>query len=281
MQRCSRMISMLLLSQGVSETHPRALTPAGARAGDVSTDGRWCFMIFKVQLSLGVPAHWALLKRRLEAVCPSAAGEHQLWRWSSLPRDFQHPFLLQVSSYDRRGFLHGARPARARPAPCPAPLPVASRALRPRSCPARRMPRRARLGRRAALPPRPPHRLHSRGSRAGALESIGTLQSDACWRWRSCLAPGRPGSVSCTCWTASLHAVCFALPCPETAAARRAADLMHTLWEADVAVFKAHITTGPGGKVMDMFWLYDNRCELPENHRCAADLRPKPGRYGS
>ncbi len=75
----------------------------------MSTDGRWCFMIFKVQLSLGVPAHWALLKQRLEAVCPSAAGEHQLWRWSSLPRDFQHPFLLQVASYDRRGFLHGAR----------------------------------------------------------------------------------------------------------------------------------------------------------------------------
>lgn len=46
------------------------------------------------------------------------------------------------------------------------------------------------------------------------------------------------------------------------------ADLMHTLWEADVAVFKAHITTGPGGKVLDMFWIYDNRCELPENHRC-------------
>ena len=48
-----------------------------------------------------------------------------------------------------------------------------------------------------------------------------------------------------------------------------AADLMHTLWEADVVVFKAHITTGPGGKVLDMFWIYDNRCELPENHRCA------------
>ena len=46
------------------------------------------------------------------------------------------------------------------------------------------------------------------------------------------------------------------------------ADLMHTLWEADVAVFKTHITTGPGGKVLDMFWIYDNRCELPENHRC-------------
>ena len=47
------------------------------------------------------------------------------------------------------------------------------------------------------------------------------------------------------------------------------ADLMNTLWEADVVVFKAHITTGPGGKVLDMFWIYDNRCELPENHRCA------------
>lgn len=52
------------------------------------------------------------------------------------------------------------------------------------------------------------------------------------------------------------------------------ADLMHTLWEADVAVFKAHITTGPGGKVLDMFWIYDNRSELPENHRC---LRLGPG----
>lgn len=51
------------------------------------------------------------------------------------------------------------------------------------------------------------------------------------------------------------------------------ADLMNTLWEADVVVFKAHITTGPGGKVLDMFWIYDNRCELPENHRCGAVLR--------
>lgn len=45
---------------------------------------------------------------------------------------------------------------------------------------------------------------------------------------------------------------------------------MNTLWEADVVVFKAHITTGPGGKVLDMFWIYDNRCELPENHRSVA-----------
>ena len=52
------------------------------------------------------------------------------------------------------------------------------------------------------------------------------------------------------------------------------ADLMNTLWEADVVVFKAHITTGPGGKVLDMFWIYDNRCELPENHRSVAAPLP-------
>lgn len=34
-------------------------------------------------------------------------------------------------------------------------------------------------------------------------------------------------------------------------------------------VFKAHITTSPSGQVSDMFWLFDNRNELPENHRCA------------
>lgn len=45
------------------------------------------------------------------------------------------------------------------------------------------------------------------------------------------------------------------------------ADLMHSLWEADVLVFKAHITTSPAGKVADIFWIYDHRSELPDNHR--------------
>lgn len=48
------------------------------------------------------------------------------------------------------------------------------------------------------------------------------------------------------------------------------ADLMHVLWEADVSVFKAHITTGPSDKVLDLFWIYDNKKELPENHRFAS-----------
>ncbi len=80
------------------------------RAGDVSTDGRWCFMIFKVTLGQAMPPHWSLLRRRLEAICPSTHGDHSMWRYTSRTRDTQHPFLLQVTSYDRRGFLHGARP---------------------------------------------------------------------------------------------------------------------------------------------------------------------------
>ena len=40
-------------------------------------------------------------------VCPSPSDVTP-WRWTVTPADFQHPFLLQVSSYDRVGVLHGA-----------------------------------------------------------------------------------------------------------------------------------------------------------------------------
>ena len=84
-----------------------AVEPSCLCAGDVSTDGRWCFMIFKVTLGQAMPPHWSLLRRRLEAICPSTHGDHSMWRYTSRTRDTQHPFLLQVTSYDRRGFLHG------------------------------------------------------------------------------------------------------------------------------------------------------------------------------
>jgi UTP:GlnB (protein PII) uridylyltransferase len=118
--------------------------------GDISTDGQWCFIIFKVCLSAGVPPRWQLLKSRLEAICPSGTDSlQQLWRWRSAPKE-QQAFLLQVAGYDRQGMLH---------------------------------------------------------------------------------------------------------------------SLSHALWEADTTVFKAHITTSPNGQVADLFWLVDNRNELPENHR--------------
>lgn len=45
-------------------------------------------------------------------------------------------------------------------------------------------------------------------------------------------------------------------------------SLAHALWEADTAVFKAHVTTdGVSGQIRDTFWLYDNRDELPQPHR--------------
>ena len=68
-----------------------------------------------MKLTPGLTPHWDLLKRRLENVCPSPTGS-SLWRWnSSSPEDFQHAFMLQVSSYDRVGVLHGAS--------CPKPEP--------------------------------------------------------------------------------------------------------------------------------------------------------------
>ena len=52
---------------------------------------------------------------------------------------------------------------------------------------------------------------------------------------------------------------------------------MHTLWESNVAVFKAHITTGPSNKVLDLFWLYDNKGKaalVPQLPTCQAGVQP-------
>lgn len=55
-----------------------------------------------------MPAHWRLLKTRLEGLCPTSTGNMWLRRWRDAAIDFANPFLLQVSSYDRVGVLHGA-----------------------------------------------------------------------------------------------------------------------------------------------------------------------------
>lgn len=43
--------------------------------------------------------------------------------------------------------------------------------------------------------------------------------------------------------------------------------MAHCLMEADVTVFKARIRTGKAKQVTDEFWVYDNRCELPNDIR--------------
>lgn len=72
-------------------------------AGDFSTDGSWCFLLFTAR---SARAHlrkppWALLRQRLEAVCPSAR--------TLKPRAAKAPqvqFVLRVDAEDRFGLLH-------------------------------------------------------------------------------------------------------------------------------------------------------------------------------
>ena len=64
--------------------------------------------VVQVALCCSVPAHWLLLKTRLEKICPRSQGAQALWRWNRQGQEpLQHPFLLQVTSYNREGVLHG------------------------------------------------------------------------------------------------------------------------------------------------------------------------------
>ena len=73
-----------------------------------------CYLSFvnvQVALCCSVPAHWLLLKGRLEKICPRSQGAQALWRWNAHGSEpLQHPFLMQVTSYNREGVLHGKLP---------------------------------------------------------------------------------------------------------------------------------------------------------------------------
>ncbi|KAK9124147.1 hypothetical protein Sjap_013749 [Stephania japonica] len=74
--------------------------------GDVSTDGKWCYLVFWV---LGKPAtRWGLLKKRLLGACPSVSSASGIYYFRE---DLDRPkpldvFLLKFCCYDRRGLLH-------------------------------------------------------------------------------------------------------------------------------------------------------------------------------
>ncbi|KAK9158606.1 hypothetical protein Scep_005180 [Stephania cephalantha] len=74
--------------------------------GDVSTDGKWCYLIFWV---LGKPTtRWGLLKKRLLGACPSVSSASGIYYFR---QELEHPnpldvFLLKFCCYDRRGLLH-------------------------------------------------------------------------------------------------------------------------------------------------------------------------------
>ncbi|CAA7390854.1 unnamed protein product [Spirodela intermedia] len=72
--------------------------------GDMSTDGRWCYVVFWV-VGSGT-TRWGLLKKRLLGVCPSvAAGIYSYCFGQVEPREPQ-VFLLKIFCNDRLGLLH-------------------------------------------------------------------------------------------------------------------------------------------------------------------------------
>ncbi|KAK2981187.1 hypothetical protein RJ640_007121 [Escallonia rubra] len=74
--------------------------------GDVSTDGKWCYVVFWV---VGKPnARWGLLKKRLSGVCPScsSASGISFYKTELQPPKPPDVFLLKLCCHDRRGLLH-------------------------------------------------------------------------------------------------------------------------------------------------------------------------------
>lgn len=74
---------------------------------DVSTDGKWCYVVFWVAGKQGT--QWSLLKKRLLKACPSCSSTNTIIYY---PAESQPPkppdvFLLKFCGYDRQGLLHG------------------------------------------------------------------------------------------------------------------------------------------------------------------------------
>ncbi|KAH1195273.1 ACT domain-containing protein ACR10 [Glycine soja] len=74
--------------------------------GDVSTDGKWCYIVFWV---VGKQrARWSLLKKRLIEACPSCSSASGISYYRSELQPPKPPdvFLLKFCCHDRKGLLH-------------------------------------------------------------------------------------------------------------------------------------------------------------------------------
>lgn len=77
-------------------------------SADISTDGRWCFVVLWVTpIAYPSTVRWPLLKRRLEGICPSALAPCWLPPVAPPLPESQRVLLLRVCSSDRTGLLHG------------------------------------------------------------------------------------------------------------------------------------------------------------------------------
>lgn len=96
------------------------IMPEGSQVGPPSLPlparlqipGRWCFLIFDVELSQGTEPRWAALQRRIEATVPQGSDTVLLRRAAAgapppSPGVLLGPvFMLQITSYNRPGVLH-------------------------------------------------------------------------------------------------------------------------------------------------------------------------------
>lgn len=78
-----------------------------ADAEDVSTDGKWCYLVFWVFGKQNT--RWSLLKKRLSECCPSCSSASGIsyYRTDLEPPKPSEVFLLKFCCHDRRGLLHG------------------------------------------------------------------------------------------------------------------------------------------------------------------------------
>ncbi|OVA17984.1 hypothetical protein BVC80_1835g390 [Macleaya cordata] len=75
--------------------------------GDLSTDGKWCYVVFWV-VEKSRRTRWSLLKKRLLGACPSCSSASGIYFYRSELQQPKPPdvFLLKFCCYDRRGLLH-------------------------------------------------------------------------------------------------------------------------------------------------------------------------------
>jgi formyltetrahydrofolate hydrolase len=78
----------------------------GGMNEDVSTDGKWCYIVFWVVGK--VKTRWSLLKKRLIAACPTCSSASGISYYCSNLQPSKPPdvFLLKFSCNDRKGLLH-------------------------------------------------------------------------------------------------------------------------------------------------------------------------------
>ncbi|KAJ6755402.1 ACT DOMAIN-CONTAINING PROTEIN ACR4-RELATED [Salix purpurea] len=71
--------------------------------GDVSTDGKWCYIVFWVVPHSRSIIRWTNLKNRLLSVCPSCSVS---FYWNQQQSKSCPVYLLKFISLDRKGLLH-------------------------------------------------------------------------------------------------------------------------------------------------------------------------------